>query len=118
MNKKVNVIFSEEAEKIYEYFKLKSQFKKLENTIFNAIDQKVELIKADYHYGNPIAKNKIPEEYIIKYGVTNLFRVELPKYWRMLYTLKDGKEKIEIIAFVTDIIDHKQYDKKFGYKKK
>jgi len=36
----------------------------------------------------------------------------------MLYTLKDGESEIEIIAFVLDIIDHNEYDKKFGYKKK
>jgi hypothetical protein len=36
----------------------------------------------------------------------------------MLYTLKEGETKIEIIAFVLDIIDHKLYNKKFGYRKK
>ncbi len=44
--------------------------------------------------------------------------MELPNYWRMLYTLTDGETKIEIISFVLDVIDHKGYDKKFGYKKK
>ncbi|MEA3515031.1 MAG: hypothetical protein U9R34_06130 [Nanoarchaeota archaeon] len=53
-----------------------------------------------------------------KYGITNLFRVELPGFWRMLYTLTDGKSEIEIIAFVLDVIDHKRYDKKFGYRKR
>ncbi|MDG6218827.1 MAG: hypothetical protein QCI00_05255 [Candidatus Thermoplasmatota archaeon] len=58
----------------------------------------------------------IPQEYKDKYGITNLFRVELPDYWRRLYTLTDGESKIEIIAFVLDIIDHELYDKKFSYK--
>jgi hypothetical protein len=35
----------------------------------------------------------------------------------MLYTLRDGETEIEIIAFILDIIDHKDYNKKFGYKK-
>jgi hypothetical protein len=34
----------------------------------------------------------------------------------MLYTLTNGDSEIEIIAFVLDVIDHKEYDKKFGYK--
>lgn len=34
----------------------------------------------------------------------------------MLYTLTDGDTTIEIVAFVLDIIDHKKYNKKFGYK--
>ncbi len=49
--------------------------------------------------------------------VTNLFRVELPNFWRMLYTLT-AEGDVEIIAFILDIIDHKTYDKKFGYRKK
>ena len=78
---------------------------------------KKELIKANIHYGEPIAKNLIPEEYKIKYGATNLFRVELPVFWRMFYTLTNN-EQIEIVAFVLDIINHPEYNKKFGYRKK
>jgi hypothetical protein len=44
--------------------------------------------------------------------------VELPNYYRKLYTLTDGESKIEIIAIVLDIMDHELYDKKFGYKGK
>ncbi len=85
--------------------------------ILNAINHKKELIRANIHYGNPIAKNLIPVEYKQKYSATNLFRVELPAFWRMLYTLTN-KEEIEIIAFVLDIIGHPDYDKKFGYRGK
>lgn len=86
--------------------------------ILNAVHKKIELIKSNVHYGNPIAKKLIPEEYKVKYGVINLFRVKLPKFWRMLYTLTNGETEIEIIAFVLDIVDHKEYNKKFGYKKR
>jgi len=54
----------------------------------------------------------------LKYGATNLFRVELPAFWRMIYSLTDGESEVEIIAFVLDIINHKTYDKKFGYRGK
>jgi hypothetical protein len=91
---------------------------KTERMILRAINQKVELIKSNPHYGDPIAKKLFSEEYKQKYGITNLFRVELPAFWRMLYTLTDGESEIEIIAFVLDIIDHKEYDKKFGYKER
>jgi hypothetical protein len=90
---------------------------KIEHTILNAVNKKVELIKANFHYGEPISKDLIPKEYVIKYGITNLFWVELPNFWRMLYSLKDSENKIEVIAFVLDIIDHDIYNKKFGYKK-
>jgi len=38
-------------------------------------------------------------------------------FWRMLYTLTEDETTVEIIAFVPDIIDHKEYDKKFGYRR-
>ncbi len=76
------------------------------------------MIKANHHYGKPIAKKLIPKAYKEKYGVSNLFWVELPNFWRMLYTLTDGESEIEIVAFVLDVIDHKTYNKKFGYKGK
>jgi len=114
--KKVRVIFSPEAEEIYKYLNEQAPKSKIENTIFNAVNKKVELIKANIHYGDPIAKKLIPEEYKAKYSITNLFRVELPNFWRMLYTLTDGETEVEIIVFVLDVIDHKEYNKKFGYK--
>ena len=116
--KSVRVIFSPEAEEVYKYLNSQASNSKVERSILNAVHKKVELIKANIHYGNPVAKNLIPEEYKMKYSVTNLFRVELPNFWRMLYTLTDGETEIEIVAFVLDVIDHPAYDKKFGYKKK
>jgi len=118
MNKKVRVIFSPEAEGVYNYLNKKASFSKNEKIILNAVNKKITLIKSNIHYGEPIAKKLIPEEYKIKYGVKNLFRVELPKFWRMLYTLTNNNSEIEIVAFILDIINHKKYNKKFGYKKK
>lgn len=115
--KKIRVVFSPEAEEVYKDLNEKAPESKTENMILNALHKKIELIKANTHYGDPIAKKLIPEEYKTKYGVTNLFRVELPQFWRMLYTLTNGETEIEIIAFVLDVCNHKEYDKKFGYKK-
>jgi hypothetical protein len=112
------VILSPEAEEVYYYLNERSKESKIEKSIFNAINKKADLIKNNPHYGDPIKKKLIPNDYVKKYGVTNLFRVELPNYWRMLYTLTDGESKIEIVAFVLDIIDHPDYNKKFRYKKK
>ncbi|KKL71509.1 hypothetical protein LCGC14_2094170 [marine sediment metagenome] len=115
--KDVRVIFSPEAKEVYEYLNRESPNSKTERTILKSVTQKIGFIKTNPHYGNPVSKNKIPKEYKSKYGNINLFRVELPNFWRMLYTLTEGETKIEIIAFVLDIIDHKTYDKMFGYKK-
>lgn len=115
--KLVKIILSPEAEEVYKYLNEQAPKSKTEQSILNAVNKKSELIKANPHYGDPIAHNLIPKEYVKKYSVTNLFRVELPSFWRMLYTLTDNETKAEIIAFVLDIADHHTYDKKMKYKK-
>jgi len=116
--KKIRVILSSDAKEVYNHLKEKAPKSKTERTILNAITKKIKIMKSNPHYGDPIAKSLVPKEYINKYEITNLFRVELPNYWRMLYSLIDGETKIEIIAFVLDLIDHPTYNKKFGYKRK
>ncbi len=116
--KNIQVKLSHDATEIYNDLIRKANTSKKERSILLAITKKVELIKSDPHYGDPIAKSLIPKQYIKKYEITNLFRIELPNYWRMLYTLRDGETEIEIIAFILDIVDHSEYNKKFGYTKR
>lgn len=114
--KEVRVILSPEAEEVYKQLNQEAENSKQSRMLLKAVNNKIDLIKLNIHYGDPIAKDLIPENYKQKYGATNLFRVELPAFWRMIYTLTNN-EKIEIIAFILDIFDHKDYDKKFGYRK-
>ena len=100
-----------EAEEIFEYLLEESKKSKIEKSILRAIRDKAELIKLDRTYGNSIKKKEFPKKYFERYKITNLYRVELPNFWRMFYTLTPGEEKVKIIAFVLDIIDHKDYDK-------
>ena len=116
--RKIRVILSSDAKEVYNHLKEEAPKSKTDRTLLNTITKKIEIIKSNPHYGDPIAKSLIPKEYIHKYEISNLFRVELPNFWRMLYSLIDGETKIEIIAFVLDIMDHPTYNKKFGYKKK
>ncbi len=96
--------------------KAKGTTKSDHQTLLRAIKQKATLIKENPDFGVHIAKNKIPHEYKREYEANNLWKVNLSKGWRMIYTIK-GNE-IEILSIVLDIIDHKTYDKKFGYKKR
>ncbi|MBI2655329.1 hypothetical protein HYX06_02800 [Candidatus Woesearchaeota archaeon] len=87
-----------------------------EMQLLRSIRQKIDFVKANPFYGDNISKALIPKEYIVRYDAKNLWRVELTNYWKMLYTIKG--DQVEIICFVLDIIDHKGYDKKFGYRKR
>lgn len=84
--------------------------------LLNSIKQKIEFLKENPEYGIHIPKNKIPKEYILQYEINNLWKVNLSGAWRMIYTMR-GSE-IEIIALILDLISHKEYNKKFGYRKR
>ena len=61
-------------------------------------EQKIELLKANPEYGFHIPKDRIPKEYVIKYEVNNLWKVNLSGAWRMIYTIR-GSEYIIITTF-------------------
>lgn len=84
--------------------------------LFNSIKQKIDFLKANPRYGIHISKDKIPKEYIQKFDINNLWKINLSGAWRMLYSIR-GNE-IEILSLILDILDHKKYNKKFGYRKK
>ena len=83
-----------------------------EMQLLKSIRQKSEILKENPTYGDKIPARLIPKNL----DVNNLFRVELAGYWRMLYTLEGNK--VEVIAFILQIIDHPAYDKLFGYRKR
>jgi len=60
-----------------------------------------------------IKQKLIPKEYITKYGIDNLWKYDLPNGWRLLYSL--GKDEIEIIAIILEWMNHKNYERRFGY---
>ena len=64
--------------------------------------------------GKKVPKKLWPKGYIKKYGITNLWKLDLDKHWRMLYTITG--DQAELIGIVLDVMDHKKYDRKFGYK--
>ena len=75
--------------------------------LFSAAKQKIELLKENPQYGIHVPRNLIPAEYVKLYEIKNLWKINLPKGWRMLYTIR-GSE-VDIIALVLDIINHKNY---------
>lgn len=96
--------------KVAEEQKKKGATNSEEIQLLKSISNKVELLKLNPVYGQSVPKDLIPDTL----DVDNLFRVELTGYWRMLYTLKTNQ--IEIVSFVLYIVDHKSYDKLFGYR--
>jgi len=70
-------------------------------------------IRENVFVGRNVKKELIPKRLIDKYNLNNLWIYDLPNGWRLLYSIT-GNE-IEIIAAVLDWMDHKDYEKLFGF---
>lgn len=108
------VIGTEEFEK--EFQKIKEKAKKGESDkikLQKQIEEGIEKLKYSYKYGKHIPKKQIPKNYKQKYGVENLWKLNISSFFRMIYTVRGSD--IEVISIILEVIDHKEYDKKFGY---
>jgi len=66
-------------------------------------------------YGKKVPKKLWPDVYVQKYGINNLWKLNLDGFWRMTYTVTGGKA--ELIGIVLEVMNHHDYSKRFGYRK-
>ncbi|MFH1473369.1 MAG: hypothetical protein ABIE55_00590 [Candidatus Aenigmatarchaeota archaeon] len=109
--KEVRIILKGQAKD--SYLELKKRKDKEATSILNSFERVKQILKDNPQYGDPITKKIIPKS-LLRLGIQNLYRVELSNYWRMIYTI-EGNE-ISIFLFVLSIVDHKEYNRLFGYK--
>ena len=100
--------------KIVREEKLKGIDSSFHQTLLRSINRVRYLLKQNPFAGNQVQKRQISSNYIQKFDVDNVWRIELADRWRLVYTITGNQ--IEIITFVMDIFDYKDYDKVFGYK--
>lgn len=122
-NKRIRVILSEEANeqimKLNEVIgeEIKKGIKKSENQmLLKSLQRALGILRSNPFAGIHVKKSLIPKKYIKNYDASNLWKFDLSNFWRMIYTVTGND--VEIISFILDIIDHKTYNKIFGYKKK
>ena len=111
--KEVKIFLKGDAKESYDLLQERKEKDKEARSILNSFERVKELLKQNPQYGEPVAKRLIPGS-LLKLGVQNLYRVELSNYWKILYSF-EGKQ-IDIFVFVLNIVDHKDYNKIFGYK--
>ena len=99
--------------------KIKEAFYKLEGgddserELFKFINQALDNIEKNAFCGIQIPKNLIPKEYLAKYGVKNLWKYDLPKGWRLIYSIIN--DEIVVVSLVLEWFDHKEYERRFKY---
>ena len=106
--KKSKVIFVDD--------KIEKEFNNLDENdeIKKWINRAIEDIKQNAFCAIPIPKRLIPNGYIQKYEIANLWKYDLPDGWRLIYSVTTPN-KIEIISIILEWFDHKNYEKRFGY---
>jgi hypothetical protein len=82
--------------------------------IRKAIARAVLDLRENAFCGTQIPKRLFPKEYVREYGITNLWKYDLPLGWRLLYTVA-AQDEVEIISAILDWSDHKTYERRFKY---
>ena len=100
---------------------LKESFNKLkegkvdEKQLADYLDRAMDDLEKNEQAGAKVPSKQWPKEYIKKFDIKNLWKYDLPNGWRVLYTIKGNN--VEIISVVLEWITHKDYERKFGYKR-
>jgi hypothetical protein len=108
---KCRVVFADDkVKKLYEELKdTNSEEKELFDWLNNAFDR----ISENAFCGIQISKRLIPNEYIKTYQIDNLWKYNLPRSWRLLYSV--ARDDVVIISIVLEWMPHKTYERIFKY---
>ena len=101
--------------------KTKKAFEELKNgksediRLFEFLERAFKDIEENAFCCVNIPKDQIPKLFRQKYGIDNLRKYDLPNGWRLLYSVENGQ--ITVISVVLEWMLHKDYERKFGYKR-
>ena len=94
--------------------KIQEAFEKISDSqLRKNLERAFEDICKNPFCGIQIPKKQIPKEYKQKYGTENLWKYDLPKGWRLMYTIR--RDEILIFSIILEWLDHKDYNKRFNY---
>ena len=82
--------------------------------LLKIIDDGLDVLKWNMFAGERIEKRKFPKFYVQKYGINNLYKYNLDATNRLIYTLVADESGIAVV--ILEILSHKEYEKRFGYK--
>ncbi len=108
---KSEIKFAEEKlkESLNKLKESKTEDKKLYEWINRALDD----LEENAFCGIQVAKRLIPNVYIQKYEIDNLWKYDLPRGWRLLYSVANNE--VKILSIILEWMDHKDYERRFHY---
>ncbi len=110
-NKSIYVAFCDtKLESLFESLK-KGKFE--DKKLYQFIERAIHDIKKEPTCGIKIPKKLWPKSYILKYGLINLWKYDLPNGWRLVYTIKTNE--VKILNVILEWFNHKKYERRFKY---
>lgn len=100
--------------KVQEAFYNLEQGDEQEKEMFRLINQAMDNIEKNAFCGIQVPKRQIPKEYIQDYGVANVWKYDLPRGWRIIYSIK-GEETYIVSIILEWFFSHKDYGRRFNY---
>ena|SRR3989442_14950137 len=98
---------SEEFYRIYRSLKLGSAEKRM-------VDSALDKLKQNMMAGDKIQRPQWPPHYARGYGISNLWKFNMSKASRLVYTLVSENGQW-IVVVLEMFLTHKEYEKRFGY---
>jgi hypothetical protein len=95
---------------------LKGSFEKLEKSnpkMFGWINGAIDKLKANPFAGVQVRRKLIPKTYVERFGIDNLWKMNLPDGWRLMYSV--GMAGVSVVSIVLEWLPHKKYERRFGY---
>ena len=80
------------------------------------VDEALDALMENRCAGTILQKKKIPKIYIQKYGIDNLYKMNLSGNHRLIYTLIALDEGV--CPHIIEVMTHQEYNERFGYKRK
>ncbi|VVC03197.1 Uncharacterised protein [Candidatus Burarchaeum australiense] len=87
-----------------------------ERELAENLGKAIEALKQNRLRSIKLPRQLWPDDYVRKYGITVLYKHDMPRGWRLLYT--EVGDRVEIVSILLEWLDHESYEKRFGYKKK
>lgn len=98
------------ARVVYHSEELDNFLEKFNHKFNKWISDMETVLKENMIAGDLIKKERIPNHYIQRYGVKNLYHYTHPEFYRSCYTVVEGR------VWILDLNSHRDYNKILGYK--
>ena len=78
------------------------------------VDSGLDKPKQNIMAGEKVQRSHWPPHYTMRYRITNLWKYNLSREARLIYTLlsENGRRVVVVLEMFTS---HKEYEKRFGY---